>query len=97
MKLSYDFSGYKPPVLDENKLMETVYLRQLAKRTLLLTIASLFSNICLVLLAFVIAQYSLAAGMACLVLLGASLAGSGIIAAVFAKRYPMNLRSIFEA
>lgn len=97
MKLSYDFSNYKPPVLDEKKLIEIAHARQLAKRTLILTVASLITNICLVLLAFVIAPYSLTAGMACLALLGASLAGSGIIAAVFAKRYPMNLRSILEA
>jgi uncharacterized membrane-anchored protein YitT (DUF2179 family) len=97
MKLSYDFNSYKPPVFDEKKLMEIVYARQLAKRTLILAIASLISNICLVMLAFIIAPYSLAAGMACLVFLGASLAGSGIIAAVFANRYPVNLRSILEA
>lgn len=97
MKLSYDFSGYKPPALDEKKLIEIAHARQLAKRTLILTVASLITNISLVLLAFIISPYSLAAGLACLGYLCVSLIGSGIIAAVFAKRYPLNLRSILGA
>jgi hypothetical protein len=97
MKLKYDFEGFEPPRLTEKKLVEIVNARQLAKRTLILSIASLLTDICLALLAFSLVPYSLEAGLACLALLGASLIGSGIIAVVFAKRYPTSLRSILEA
>jgi len=97
MKLKFDFDGFEPPRLTEKKLVDIVNARQLANRTLILSIASLLTDICLALLAFSLAPYSLEAGLACLALLGASLIGSGIIAVVFAKRYPTSLRSILEA
>jgi len=86
MKLNYDFESYQPPRMTEEKLMETLHRRQLVKRTVLLIVASLLSNICFALLAFAVAPYSLEAGIACLVLLGISLADSGVIAVFFAKR-----------
>lgn len=93
MKLNYDFKSYQPPRMTEKSLMETLHNRQLIRRTLLLTLASLLINICMALMAFVIAPYSLEAGIACLVLLGLSLAGSGIIAVIFAREWSAHYRS----
>lgn len=93
MKLNYDFESYQPPRMTEKSLMETLHNRQLIRRTVLLILASLLTNICMALMAFVIAPYSMEAGIACLVLLGLSLAGSGIIAVIFAKEWPAHYRS----
>ena len=93
MKLNYDFESYQPPRMTEKSLMETLHNRQLIRRTVLLIMASLLINICMALMAFVIAPYSMEAGIACLVLLGLSLAGSGIIAVIFAREWSTHYRS----
>lgn len=92
MNLNYDFESYQPPRMTEEKLMEILHRRQLIRRTLLLILAALLSNICLALLAFAVAPYSLEAGIACLVLLGVSLADSGIIAVLFARKLSAQYR-----
>ena|SRR5665647_581801 len=93
MKLNYDFESYQPPRMTEKSLIETLHNSQLIKRTVLLIVASLLINICMALMSFVIAPYSMEAGIACLVLLGLSLAGSGIIAVIFAREWSTHYRS----
>jgi len=91
--LNYDFEGYQPPRITEDKLLKTLHNRQLVKRTVLLIVASLLMNISLALLAFTVAPFSLEAGIACLVLLGISLVDSGVIAVLFAKRLSTKYQS----
>ena len=93
MKLNYDFEGYQPPRITEEKLLKTLQSRQLIKQALLLIIASLLTNISLALLAFAVAPFSLEAGIACLILLGISLADSGVIAVLFVKRLSTQYQS----
>lgn len=93
MKLSFDFERGQPPRITEEMLVETLHSRQLVKRTLLLMVASMLIHLSLALLAFAVAPFSLEAGIACLVLLGISLANSGIIAVIFAKKWFPQVQS----
>jgi len=94
MKLNYDFECYQPPKVTEKQLREILRQRQLARQTVLLVAASLLSYVCLGLLAFVVSPLSEEAGIACLVFLGISLANSGVIAVLLARKFSPPYRSI---
>lgn len=91
MKLNYNFEAHEPPRITEAQLQETLKQRRLLKETLLLLIASLLVHLSLLLLAFLVAPYSLAAGMALILLFGGSLAGSGVLAVFTGRKLSRNL------
>ena len=92
MKLSYDFDQFEPPHLTSQTLQLISQQRRLARRALALIIASNLMSVCLILVAFYVAPFSLAAGIACLTLLGLSLSGSGVIAVLFAKNWSVKFK-----
>ena len=97
MKLNYNFDQFEPPHLTSQKLQAMTQQRRLARRALVLIAASNFINICLILAAFYLAPFSLMAGIACLILFGVSLSGSGVVAVLSAKKWSSTLRRISNA
>lgn len=91
MKLNYNFEAHEPPRITEAQLQETLKQRRLLKETLLLLSASLLVHLSLLLLAFLVAPYSLAAATACILLFGGSLAGSGVLAVFTGRKLSGNL------
>lgn len=91
MTLNYNFEAHEPPLITEAQLQDTLKQRRLLKETLLLLSASLFVHLSLLLLAFLVAPYSLAAGIACILLFGGSLAGSGVLAVLTGRKLSGHL------
>ena len=82
----YRFDGAPPPALTEALLRSELEKRRLRRETILVTIAAILTQLCLVLLAA--ALYPVRPGLAlvCTVYLCLSVSGGGVLALVYTQQ-----------
>ena len=86
MKQIYHFDAVQPPALDERALCEESRRRDTARRVCLLRIASLLYCLALACAAWLLRLCMPEIALLCLAAIAVTLAGSGIIFAVFNRR-----------
>lgn len=93
MKQIYDFERYAPPALNENMLREEQQRRNVRRQTILLALAAVLSQAVMVLIGIGMLAASPVLGAACFCYVAVSVAGSGVIAIIYAQEG--SLKGIF--
>lgn len=86
MKQTYDFEQFTPPVLNEGLLRRELEKRAERRRTVLLAIAGALLEIAVVLIAVLVRGWYPLLALACVCFAISSMAGSGVIAIVYAQK-----------
>ncbi len=86
MKKIYDFTRFYPPVLTEKSLRAEAERRRLRRQTVLLALAALLIELCLMLSALVLYPDNPALAILCGIYFVISLSGGGVLAIVFIRK-----------
>lgn len=82
----YPFDGATPPALTEALLRAELEKRRLRRETILVTIAAILTQLCLVLLAAVLYPMWPGLALVCVGYLCLSASGAGVLALVYTQR-----------
>ena len=94
MKSIYNFEAVDPPKITEKTLYDLSSRRVLRKQTILISIASLLTNISIAFLSVYISRIRVEAGIICLSFLCFSLIGNGLISVLFIYQRRRNYHVI---
>ena len=85
MKQIYRFDSAQPPALSEKKLRLKIERRKAQRQTVLLALAGVLINWCLIITAFVLYPVNSVFSIACTAYICVAMCGGGAIAAVYTK------------
>jgi len=94
MKSIYNFESVDPPKITEKMLFDVSSRRILRKQTILISFASLLTNISIALLSVYISRIRVEAGIICLLFFCFSLIGNGLITVLFIYQRRRNYHVI---
>lgn len=86
MKQIYNFERVQPPIVNERLLKKEIERREIQRRTLILTFATILFQIVVVLFGVIVSQEYPIISAICYLYLGGSTLCSGVIAVVFVKK-----------